>query len=88
MISQMAGGPCQGALCRGRYDGICEGPRPPALAAPTRHRVRGIAAQATFVALLLAAANLRKLANLAEKGEPSRGRARRRSRGHPRLPAR
>ncbi|MDA8101434.1 MAG: hypothetical protein M0Z34_00530 [Nitrospiraceae bacterium] len=48
-----------------------------ALAAPARRRVRGIAAQAVFVALLLAAAHLRKLASLAEKGEPVRRRARR-----------
>ena len=50
-----------------------------ALAAPARRRVRGIAAQSLFVALLLAAANLRKLASLAEKGGPTRRRARHRS---------
>ena len=49
-----------------------------ALAAPARRRVRGIAAQSIFVAMLLSAANLRKLASLAEKGEATPRRARRR----------
>jgi hypothetical protein len=60
-------------------NGYVKDPSHQALAAPARRRVRGIAAQAVFVALLLAAANLRKLASLAEKGEPARRRARRRS---------
>ena len=49
------------------------------LAAAVRRRVRGIAAQTIFVAMLLAAANLRKLSSLAEAGEPARYRARRRT---------
>ena len=60
-------------------NGYLKDPSHQALAAPARRRVRGIAAQSLFVALLLAAANLRKLAGLAEKGEPARRRARRRS---------
>ncbi|MDA8386151.1 MAG: hypothetical protein M0Z88_07815 [Actinomycetota bacterium] len=40
--------------------------------------MRGIAAQSIFVAMLLSAANLRKLASLAEKGETTPRRAGRR----------
>ena len=74
----------QEAYAKGRnaiegMNGYVKDPSHQALAAPARRRVRGIAAQAVFVALLLAAANLRKLASLAEKGEPARRRARRRS---------
>ncbi|MDA8103062.1 MAG: hypothetical protein M0Z34_08875, partial [Nitrospiraceae bacterium] len=60
-------------------NGYLKDPSHQALAAPARRRVRGIATQSLFVALLLAAANLRKLASLAEKGESARRRARRRS---------
>ena len=59
-------------------NGYVKDPSHQALAAPARRRVRGIAAQSIFVAMLLSAANLRKLASLAEKGETTPRRARRR----------
>ncbi len=59
-------------------NGYVKDPSHQALAEAARRRVRGIAAQSIFVAMLLAAANLRKLASFAAKDEPKRERARRR----------
>ena len=44
------------------WNGYVKDPAHEALAAPGRRRVRGIAAQSIFVALLLMAANFRKIA--------------------------
>ncbi len=42
-------------------NGLIKDPAHQALAQPARRRVRGIAAQSTFTALLLMAANIRKI---------------------------
>jgi hypothetical protein len=46
---------------------ICEGRSPRGFGRPERRRVRGVAVQSVFVALLLAAANLRKIATFVQE---------------------